>query len=235
MPRDVVEVAAAARRRPTRPGGRGRRRSPGVTVRPREVDDPRPGPDQGRDVAVAADGDDPAVAHGDGLGPGLGGVGGEDAAAGEDEVGGLSWHADEDRTATARRGTVSPASRSPSRASTATLRAMTTVHLLHAGLPRRPRRLLASSSSATATPLIVVDPGHGRPPVADPRPAGRARRRARGRDPRLPEPPPSRPHDQLRAVPERRGRRLLGPLPATTCGSTTTATAITSRRTPSCG
>ena len=57
-----------------------------------ELDHARRGTDQGMDVAVAADGDDPAVPDGEGLGPGLGGIGREDAAAGEDEIGmGSTW------------------------------------------------------------------------------------------------------------------------------------------------
>ena len=69
---------------------------PGGDGPPAEVDDARARPDQGRHVAVAADGDEPAVAHGDGLGPGDRGVGGEHLAAGEDEVGVARSHADED-------------------------------------------------------------------------------------------------------------------------------------------
>ena len=56
-------------------------------------------------------------------------------------------------------------------------------------------------------------PRDGRQPFVDPRSAGRARCRAGGGDPHLPEPPSPRSHDQLCAVPECGDRRLLGPLP----------------------
>ena len=72
----------------------------------------------------------------------------------------------------------------------------------------------------------------GRAAVADPRPAPGAGRRTRGGHPRVPEPPSPGPHGQHRAVPQRGGRGLLGPLHATTCGWTTTATATASPEQP---
>ena len=91
-------------------------------------------------------------------------------------------------------------------------RVSTTVHLLTAGY--------AGDRVASSVTLVRGwrrpdrgRPGDGRQPEPDPRPAGRAGRGAGGRDPRLPLPPPPRPHDQRGPLPERRGRRLLGPLP----------------------
>ena len=52
-----------------------------------QLDVARAGADEAPHIAVAADGDDPAAADGERLRPGPGGVGGEDAAPGQDEIG----------------------------------------------------------------------------------------------------------------------------------------------------
>ena len=90
---------------------------------------------------------------------------------------------------------------------------MTTVHLLHAGYTGDRVGFVASRLVRDGDALIVADPGMvaSRSLILDPLPTlGVA---PGGRDPRLPQPPPPRPHDEHRAVPERRGRRLLGALP----------------------
>ena len=88
---------------------------------------------------------------------------------------------------------------------------MTSVHLLHAGYARdRVGSSVVLVRDGDA--LIVADPGMvaNRSLILDPLAAhGVAPER---RDPRLPEPPPPGSHGQHRAVPERRGRRLLGAL-----------------------
>ena len=111
---------------------------------------------------------------------------------------------------------------------------MTSVHLLHAGYAGEhvgSTVVLVRDGDA----LIVVDPGMvaSRSLILDPLAA-------------LGVAPEAVTHVflshhhpdhtiNMRALPERRGRRLLGALPATTCGSTTTATATASPRTASSG
>ena len=85
-------------------GGRARPGSPAVTVRPRSSMTRVLRPDQRLDVGVGPDGDDAVAADGERLRPGLGGVAGEDAAPGEDEIGGVIRHAAEDRTGSAGSG-----------------------------------------------------------------------------------------------------------------------------------
>ena len=78
---------------------------------------------------------------------------------------------------------------------------MTTVHLLHPGY---------TGDRVGSSVVLVRDggrpdhrgPGHGRPPVADHGTRWAALDvGARGRDARVPEPPPSRPHDELALFP----------------------------------
>ncbi len=77
------------------PGEAGHRRVHVAVPEPRrdrptaQLDDTGGAAYQRTDVAVPAHGDDAAAADGEGLSPGLRGVGGEDPSPGQDEVGGV--------------------------------------------------------------------------------------------------------------------------------------------------
>ena len=247
-PRRTRRSLAGSSSRPRARGGRtggGRRPdvigwtwaspNPGVTVRPRRSMTRVDGPARGMTSRVAADRDDPVAPDGDGLGPAVGGVGGEDLAAGEDEIGAIG------RFGMARgctgRGNGSSFVRRARRVGVrrATLRAMTDVDLLHPGTPATASPH-PSCSSATADALIVVDPGHGREPVPDPGPARRPGRRARGGDPRVPVSHHHPDHTINCALfPERRGGRLLGALQGRPVAGPRRRRLPACRRTRSCG
>ena len=124
----------------------------------------------------------------------------------------VGGHGGEDGTDAARPSRPSRPSR---RRSVATLRRVASAGDHRPPAPRRLRQRARRQQRRPRPRRRRADRGRprdGRPALADPRPAGGARRRAGGRHPRLPEPPPPGPHGQHRAVPERRGRRLLGAL-----------------------
>ena len=209
---------------------------PGVTVRPRSSMTRVDGPTCARDVGVRPDGHDPAVADGEGARPASGPASivairpprrTRSAGWASDRSVMLDGESAQRLAACARR-------RIPRRRDALASPAMTSVHLLHAGYTgERTASTVVLVRDGDA--LIVVDPGMvaRRSLILDPLAAlGVA---PDGRHPRLPEPPPPRPHDERRAVPERRGRRLLGPLQGRPVARHAGRRLPTSRRTPSSG